>query len=221
MIYHIVVFLVRIAYAVWYNVKVEGRENIPKKGSYIFASNHRSYADPVLVVICGRGRFAFMAKSELFQNKLFGGLIRVLGAFPVERGKGDTEAIDRAINTVKNGTHLLIFPEGTRSTTGKVGKGKTGVALIAARAGADVIPVGINFEGKLHFRSKIIVRYGKPIPAAHLALEDNLSDRELLRTLKRNVVPPIMDGIRALVDEPAALPMNETTAEEASVKEEC
>ncbi len=221
MIYHIVVFLVRIAYAVWYNVKVEGRENIPKKGSYIFASNHRSYADPVLVVICGRGRFAFMAKSELFQNKLFAGLIRVLGAFPVERGKGDTEAIDRAINTVKNGTHLLIFPEGTRSMTGKVGKGKTGVALIAARAGADVIPVGINFEGKLHFRSKIVVRYGKPIPAARLALEENLSDRELLRTLKRNVVPPIMDGIRALVDEPAALPMNETPAEEAAVKEEC
>ncbi len=202
MLYHIAVFLVRVAYALFYHIRVEGRENIPKKGAYIFASNHRSYADPVLVVICGRGRFCFMAKSELFENKLFGWLIRVLGAFPVERGKGDTAAIDHAVSTVQNGTNLLIFPEGTRSMTGKVGRGKTGVALIAAKAGADVIPVGINFKGKLHFRSKIVVRFGKPIPAARLALAEDLTDRELLRSLKRNVVPPIMDGIRALVDEP-------------------
>ncbi len=219
MLYHIVVFLVRIAYAVWYNVKVEGRENIPKKGSFIFASNHRSYADPVLVVICGRGRFSFMAKSELFENKAFGWLIRMLGAFPVERGKGDTAAIDRAIDTVKNGTHLLIFPEGTRSMTGKVGRGKTGVALIAAKAGADVIPVGINFEGKLHFRSKIIVRYGEPIPASKLALAEDLSERDMLRTLKRNVVPPIMDGIRALVDEPEEAVVQPENAEESKEKE--
>ncbi len=211
--YHVVVFLVRIAYAIWYRIKVEGRENIPKKGSYIFASNHRSYADPVLVVICGRGKFSFMAKSELFENKAFGWLIRALGAFPVERGKGDTAAIDRAISRVKEGSHLLIFPEGTRSKDGRVGRGKTGVGLIAAKAGADVIPVGINFEGKLHFRSKIIVRYGKPIPASRLALAEDLSERELLRSLKRNVVPPIMEGIRSLVDEPVALPMQETTDE--------
>ncbi len=213
MLYHLVVFLVRVAFAVWYNIRVEGRENIPKKGAYIFASNHRSYADPVLVVICGRGRFSFMAKSELFENKAFGWLIRTLGAFPVERGKGDTEAIDRAISRVQEGQHLLIFPEGTRSKDGRVGRGKTGVALIAAKAGADVIPVGLNFEGKLHFRSRIVVRYGKPIPAAQLALADDLSDRELLRTLKRSVVPPIMDGIKALVDEPETPPMQEKTEE--------
>ncbi len=213
MLYYLVVFLVRIAFAVWYNIKVEGRENIPKKGAYIFASNHRSYADPVLVVICGRGRFSFMAKSELFEKKAFSLLIRALGAFPVERGKGDTAAIDRAISRVQEGSHLLIFPEGTRSKTGKVGKGKTGVALIAAKAGADVIPVGLNFDGKLHFRSKIVVRYGKPIPAAQLALAEDLNEREMLRTLKKNVVPPIMDGIRALVDEPAELPMTEAHEE--------
>ncbi len=212
--YYLVVFLVRVAFAIWYNIRVEGRQNIPKKGAYIFASNHRSYADPVLVVICGRGKFSFMAKSELFENKAFGWLIRMLGAFPVERGKGDTAAIDRAISRVKQGSHLLIFPEGTRSTTGKVGKGKTGVALIAAKAGADVIPVGINFEGKLHFRSKIVVRYGEPIPASKLALAEDLSDRDLLRTLKRNVVPPIMEGITALVDEPAAIPMQEEETKE-------
>lgn len=211
--YYVIVFLVRIAMHIWYNLHIEGKENIPKGQSFVYASNHRSYADPVLVTLAGRGRFSFMAKTELFEKKLFGWLIRSLGAFPVERGKGDMEAIDRAIENVQTGTNLLIFPEGTRSKDGRVGRGKTGVALIAAKAGVDVIPVGITFTGKLHFRSKIIVRVGKPIPAGTLALAENLSDKELLRTLKRNVVPPIMDGIRALVDEPPALPDKETEGE--------
>ncbi|MBQ9695447.1 MAG: 1-acyl-sn-glycerol-3-phosphate acyltransferase [Oscillospiraceae bacterium] len=207
--YYIVVFLVRIAMHLWYNLKIEGRENIPKGRAFVYASNHRSYADPVLVTLCGRGRFSFMAKSELFEKPLFAWLIRSLGAFPVERGKGDTAAIDKAISNVQHGTNLLIFPEGTRSKDGRVGRGKTGVALIASRAGTDVVPVGINFEGKLHFRSKIVVRVGKPIPAGTLAIDENLTERDLLRTLKRDVMPPIMDGIRSLVDEPAAIEMKE------------
>lgn len=206
--YYVIVFLVRVAMHIWYNLRIEGKENIPKGQAFVYASNHRSYADPVLVTLAGRGKFSFMAKSELFEKKLFGWLIRALGAFPVERGKGDQEAIERAVGNVKNGINLLIFPEGTRSKDGRVGRGKTGVGLIAARAGVDVVPVGITFEGKLHFRSKIIVRVGKPIPAGTLAIGENLTDRELLRKLKRDVVPPIMDGIRALVDEPEALPMN-------------
>lgn len=207
--YYVVVAIVRLAMHVWFNLKFEGRENIPKGRAFVYASNHRSYADPVLVTLAGRGRFSFMAKSELFRNKAFAWLIGSLGAFPVERGAGDTAAIDRAIDNVRHGTNLLIFPEGTRSKDGRVGRGKTGVALVAARAGADVIPVGINFEGKLHFRSKIVVRVGKPIPAGTLAIEEGLSDRELLRVFKKNILPPIMDGIRGLVDAPAALPMNE------------
>ncbi|MBR7038275.1 MAG: 1-acyl-sn-glycerol-3-phosphate acyltransferase [Oscillospiraceae bacterium] len=206
MLYHVVVFLVRIAMYIWYDLHIEGRENIPKGRAFVYASNHRSYADPVLVSISGRGRFSFMAKSELFEKPLFAWLIRGLGAFPVERGKGDTAAIDRAVANVQHGTNLLIFPEGTRSKDGRVGRGKTGVALIAARAKADVVPVGISFVGKLHFRSKVTVRIGEPIPAATLAVEDGLTDRELLRKLKSDVVPPIMDAIRGLVDVPPALP---------------
>lgn len=205
--YYIVVFLVRIAMHIWYDLRFEGRENIPKGRACVYASNHRTYADPVLVTLAGHGRFSFMAKSELFEgNKLFAWLIRWLGAFPVERGKGDTAAIDKAIDNVQHGVNLLIFPEGTRSKDGSVGRGKTGVALIAARAGADVLPVGVNFTGKLHFRSKIIVRIGKPIPASALTLAEGLSDKEMLRYLKKNVMPPIMDGIRSLVDAPPELP---------------
>ena len=211
--YYIVVAIVRVAMHIWFNLKIEGRENIPKGKAFVYASNHRSNADPVLVTLAGRGRFSFMAKSELFRNPVFAWLIRSLGAFPVERGTGDTAAIEKAIDNVSHGVNLLIFPEGTRSKDGRVGRGKTGVALIAARSHADVVPVGISFTGKLHFRSKIIVRVGKPIPAGTLAIEEGLSDRDMLRTLKKQVMPPIMDGIRQLVDEPAALPMTEEEEE--------
>ena len=214
MFYYFIVGLAWIVFHLWFNLKIEGRENIPKGKNFVYACNHRSYADPVLIAIAGKGQFGFMAKAELFEKPAFAWLIRNLGAFPVERGKGDTAAIDRAIDTVKQGKNLLIFPEGTRSKDGRVGKGKTGVALIASKAGADVIPVGISFKGeKLHFRSKIIVRIGKPIPAGTLAIDPSLSDRDLLRKLKKDVMPPIMDSIHELVDEPPELPLNQNETE--------
>jgi len=214
--YHFIVGLAWVVFHLWFNLKIEGRENIPKGKNFVYASNHRSYADPVLIAIAGKGKFGFMAKAELFEKPAFAWLIRNLGAFPVERGKGDTAAIDRAIETVKGGRNLLIFPEGTRSKDGRVGRGKSGVALIASKAGADVIPVGISFKGeKLHFRSQIIVKIGKPIPAGTLAIDPNLSDRDLLRKLKKDVLAPIMDSIHELVDEPPALPLHSEEKEES------
>ncbi len=204
MLYTFVMFLVRIALHIWYDLKFEGRKNIQKGRPYIFVSNHRSYLDPVLVALSGYGRFGFMAKKELFEgNKAFAGLIRWLGAFPVERGSGDMAVIETSADCIRSGKNLLIFPEGTRSKDGRVGKGKSGVALVAAKVHGDIVPIGINFDGqKLHFRSKIVVRIGEPIPADSLPSTENLSDRELLKTLRTSIMPPIMDGIKALVDEP-------------------
>ncbi|MBQ9374873.1 MAG: (d)CMP kinase [Ruminococcus sp.] len=161
----IVIFLFKC----YYNLSYEGKENIPKDGSNIFASNHRSYTDPVLIAMPTRVPCSYMAKDELFhQNVFFTLLIKAFGAFPVTRGKGDTAAIDLSMEKLNKGRNLVIFPEGTRSKDGKVGKGKTGVALIAALAQVPVIPVGISFEGKLKFRRKIVVRFGKPISAEEL-----------------------------------------------------
>lgn len=120
-------------------------EKYPQKYYVIYASNHRSYADPPLLGAGAKGKYAFMAKEELFGNKLFAWLIRSLGAFPVSRGKGDTSTIDTAVERLNGGRSLMIFPEGTRSKDGKVGKGHTGAALIAARSGKPIIPVGIVY----------------------------------------------------------------------------
>lgn len=184
-----------IAYKLFYNFHIEGAENIPQDKPLVLASNHRSYADPVLLTMPMKLPVTYMAKEELFKNKLFGWFITKLGAFPVKRGTGDTQVIDDSVAILKSGRHLVIFPEGTRSKDGKVGRGKTGVALIAAKSGADVLPCGIVFEGeKLHFRSKLTVKFGTVIPAAEIAVEDP-SPKALKEVKKR-----IMAEITALVE---------------------
>lgn len=161
--YYVIKIAVWIAFHVYFNLGFEGRDNIPRGEAVIYASNHRSNADPPLVGAGARGKYAFMAKEELFRNKLFAWLIRSLGAFPVARGKGDTAVIDTAVERLNSGRCLMIFPEGTRSKTGKVGRGHSGAALIAARADKRIVPVGVVFGDKLKFRTKITVKYGEPI----------------------------------------------------------
>lgn len=180
--YHFCKFLVWAAFKIAYSVKFEGRDNIPKDTTVIFASNHRTYADPPLVAAGAKGRHCFMAKEELFKNKLFAWLIRSLGAFPVARGKGDMAVIDTAVERLENGKNLMIFPEGTRSKDGKVHRGHTGAALIAARSGKLIVPVGIVFGDKLKFRCKLRVKYGKPInPADYCKIGPEPNPRELVR----------------------------------------
>lgn len=196
--YYVAIFLVRIAYFLWYRIRFEGKENIPKDKACIYVSNHRTYADPPLIVLGVKRKFSFMAKEELFKFKPFALLIKSLGAFPVSRGKGDETAIENSLKAISQGRNLVIFPEGTRSKDGKLGRGKTGAALIAAKAHTDIVPVGIIFEGdKLHFRSKITVRYGKPISS------DGYSDENGEPVLKKLVKlkNQYMDSIRTLIGQ--------------------
>ncbi len=188
-------YTVKLVYKLFYNFKIEGKENLPETEGVIIASNHRSYADPVLLTMPMKKPVTYMAKEELFKNKLFGAFIRFLGAFPVKRGAGDMQIISDCVDILKSGRNVVIFPEGTRSKENKVGKGKTGVALIAAKSGADVLPMGIVFEGeKLHFRSKVTLKIGKLIRSEELDI-GNGSPKELKRIKKT-----IMDSITELVE---------------------
>ncbi len=187
--------IVMLIFKIKYKLTFEGVENIPRDGGNIFASNHRSYADPVLIALPTRVPISYMAKKELFEgNKAFKWLITAFGAFPVERGSGDTSVIDTSIEKLESGRNLVIFPEGTRSKDGKVGKGKTGVALIAAVAQTKVVPVGINFEGeKLTKGKKVVVRFGKPIDPKELGINDTSA------ASRKKIKKEIMDSITSLV----------------------
>lgn len=184
-----------------YRLRYIGKNNIPKKTAVIYVSNHRSYADPPIVGAGGRGKLAFMAKEELFRNPAFSLLIRSLGAFPVSRGKGDTAVIDRAVERLESKRSLIIFPEGTRSKDGKVGRGHGGAAVIAAKTGCPIIPVGVVYGEKLRFRTKVRVIYGEPIdPAEYVEISDTPNPRQLVKLKNR-----YMADIRRIVEgEPEA-----------------
>ena len=172
-------------FVVWlcFDFHVEGRENLPEGGGYILCSNHRTYLDPVFLGIKIKPQLFFMAKAELFRHKLLGVIIKHLGAFPVERGSGDSAPIDNAVRILKEGQVFAVFPEGTRSKDGVPLRPKSGAALIAWKTGADIIPAGISFQGKLGFRRKVTLRYGKPIPSGELGFTEGLP-RELREASK-------------------------------------
>ena len=178
--------LLSIFFHIRYRINVMHPENIPSlKGGYIIACNHQRYADPPMVAAVIRGKFSFMAKEELFEKKMFGWLIRKLGAFPVARGKGDSGVIDTAVENLEKRS-MMIFPEGTRSKDGKVGRGHTGAALIAARSGKLIVPVGVTYEGELKFRRRVTVKYGEPIdPAEYVEICDEPNPRKLVRLKNR------------------------------------
>lgn len=164
----------RIAYAIVglfvrlvYRVTVTGLENVPDSGGAVIVANHLSYLDPPLVGVILKRPIRFMAKDELFRFRLFGALLRRLGAFPVNRVGVDRAAVREAISTVTSGQLLGIFPEGTRSKDGMLQKGHAGAALIAMKTGVPVVPVGIlglgrNAKGR-GLRRRIRVAIGKPM----------------------------------------------------------
>src|SRR6478735_8854960 len=120
-----------------------GREHVPAEGPVIFASNHRSFLDPFVIGMLARRPIYYVAKQELFRYRAFGWFLSSLGAFPVKRGAGDQDMIDTAKAILERGDGVLIFPEGTRTRPGTLGRPKRGVGRLALETGAPVIPVAV------------------------------------------------------------------------------
>ena len=138
-------------------VTVIGRENLPEHGA-LLCPNHNSNWDPVLVAlkVPVNYRLHIMAKKELFCNKVFDWVLRKLGAFPVDRGEGDIEAVKNALKAIKSGDNLLIFPEGTRVEHEGDLPAKGGVAVIGIRSGAQFVPVYVEGDKRIFRRTRII-----------------------------------------------------------------
>lgn len=161
MLYGFAKGLFAIYFSLFNRVTVEGSENIPKDSGVIICPNHINWLDPILIGVYVKRKVHFMAKAELFRNRIFAMILKGINAFPVKRGTGDISAIKTSFKIIKNGEALGIFPEGTRSRSGKLLPAEPGVALISVKTGAPVIPVRIS-GSYLMFRSiKIVI--GKPI----------------------------------------------------------
>src|SRR3954449_10901277 len=115
-----------------------GREHIPAEGPVIVAANHRSFLDPFVIGCMVRRPMYYVAKKELFHNRLQAWFLNSLGAFPIDRGAGDTDAMATARAILERGDCVLIFPEGTRIRPGGLGRPKRGVGRLALETGAPV-----------------------------------------------------------------------------------
>lgn len=168
--YAILRFIIGFFFRLVFNIKYEGTENMPNTGSIILAGNHQTWFDPILIAIKVKYISSYMAKAELFKNPILGLAIRMVHGFPTRRSSNDVSSLSVAEEFIRKGYNLTIFPEGTRSKDGKIGRAKSGVALIASRCGVPVYPVGISFKRPLHFRSTITVRFGKPLSPEELKI---------------------------------------------------
>lgn len=161
MFYGIVKAVMRFLLLFFLRIEAEGRENVITDGGVIYAVNHKSWLDPIMIAVTSPRRLTFMAKKELFKNKLFALILKKFGAFPVNRGTGDLGAVKTALTILKNEQVMMIFPEGTRVKKGESIEAKPGVAMFATHAKTPIIPIKIS--GNYGFMCKIKVIYGKPI----------------------------------------------------------
>ncbi|WHY17863.1 lysophospholipid acyltransferase family protein [Paenibacillus sp. G2S3] len=157
--------LLRLIYAIIFPLKIVGEENVPKEGGVLLCANHISLLDPMTIGIKLDRQVKYMAKAELFKVPVLGWLINKLGAFPVKRGGVSKESIKTALNTLRGGNVMGIFPEGTRNSD--AGVAKKGAASFALRSGAAVVPAAIVGEYK-PFRRMVVV-YGAPIDLSQFA----------------------------------------------------
>ncbi len=160
-----------LVYATYYklvfNLKVEGRENVPKKGFFIVASNHVSAIDPFLIIHAVQRHIAYMAKVELFKNKVARFFLNVLGAFAVDRAKLSVSTIKTVISLKQTNWVLGIFPQGTRDKEGSLDNINKGFASFAKTLKCDILPVaitGMSKDQRKAFRGKMKIKIGKPIP---------------------------------------------------------
>jgi len=162
-----------------FRVHFVGRENVPKEGGFILASNHIHFLDPLVIAGSRTRVMYFMAKEELFHNPASAFFLTRFNAFPVKRGTSDKSSVEYAIRVVKGGNVLGIFPEGTRSPNCRPGVPKAGVALIAKQAHADVLPVSIYSEHQAKYWTELTVRFGQMIRYEELGITEEGGTREL------------------------------------------
>jgi 1-acyl-sn-glycerol-3-phosphate acyltransferase len=155
--------------------EIEGLENFPVTGPVLVISNHTSYWDPVVVGCVFPRQVYFMAKKELYSYPVLAQILRMLGAFPVDRGRVDKGTIRHALTLLKDGKVLGIFPEGTRSKSGQLLPPLPGAAFLAKHAGVPICPVAITGARQIfaggRFR-KFRVRIGQPLELQRKGVAD-------------------------------------------------
>ncbi len=155
-----------LGWIVW-GCRQKGRSNTPKTGPVLICSNHQSFFDPLVVGVACYRPMHFFARRSLFRG-LFGWAISLYQAFPVNRGAADPDAIKAALDLLSKGKMVLMFPEGTRTRTGKMSTVKRGVGMLAAKSGAPVLPFYIHGAFQIWPRSQKLPTFFKRVLRAYV-----------------------------------------------------
>jgi 1-acyl-sn-glycerol-3-phosphate acyltransferase len=160
-----------------YRPRVEGKQNVPRTGPVIFASNHLSFIDSIAIPVAAPRPVHFLAKASYFEGWASRQFFTSIGAIPVHRGAGQAalDALDQQRVLLEDGRAVALYPEGTRSLDGRLYKGRTGVAFLALQTGAPVVPVGLIGTDKVmpvgatmpSLTHRVTVKFGEPLDLAH------------------------------------------------------
>ena len=203
-LYRTLIAICRVIYAVVFGAKASGREHFPKDQNCILIGNHIHAIDPVtLAVFYKANEIHFIAKESIFENRWLARILTKLHAFPVNRGETDMRAMRQAVQVLRDGHVLGIYPEGHRQKDRTVKAIETGVAVIALRSGVPVVPVYVSGHYRPFGRLRLTV--GPPIPLDDI--RSGRADTEALETVKRRVV----ESLNALAPCPKAVPNPETS----------
>ena len=163
--------ILRLPFKLWYNPKITGTSNIPKEGALIICANHKHVMDQCPILISTKRMVHYMAKKEYFDGK-FAWFFKMAGCISVNRSIKDTAASNQALELLKEGYAVGLFPEGTRNKTKeKLLPFKFGAVSMAKKTDAYILPVGII--GEYRFRSKdLTIKIGKPFKVGDMTLEE-------------------------------------------------
>lgn len=196
MIYQIARALLRILLKVLYRYEVIDHHRIPTESRAVVVCNHLSNFDPPLLGCAMQRRIYYMAKEELFRVPILGKILPRIGAFPVKRGGGGTQAIRRSIQLLREEKLVGIFPEGTRNKNknGEVGEAHSGAVMIASRANAKIVPAAIIGDYRLFRKMKVV--FGDPIDLTPFLDERGKMDQNKMHQATAHM----MGEIQKLID---------------------
>jgi 1-acyl-sn-glycerol-3-phosphate acyltransferase len=195
----------RTLFAVYFRWHIYNPERVPLKGPVILAANHASFLDPPLVGSGLKRDINYLARKSLFRYPVLGWILRAVNAVPVDRDGGGAAGLKAIMDRLNDGGAIILFPEGTRTTDGKLQPARSGIGLTVIKSAAPVVPVRVFGTGEAWGRHvkfprphAVAVKYGRPMNFGELRAEAKSCSKTRLKEIYQEIADEIMAAIGKL-----------------------